>query len=77
MESNRYEKIAYADEVIVLKGKCPLTLCNLMSNALKLLSACVDSYGMSLNKVKIELVSYSSIYKISKLTLQVGLEISV
>ena len=69
MESNRYETIAYADDVvIVVKGKCPQTLCNLMSNALKLLSSWADSCGLSINPMKTELVLFSRKYKIPKLT---------
>ena len=50
MESNRYETIAYEDDVvIVLKVKCPQILCNVMSNALKILSCWADFCGLSTN----------------------------
>ena len=66
MESNRYQTIA--DDVNVLKGKCTQIFCNLMRNALKLLSSWADSCGLSINPMKTELVLLSHRYKVPNLT---------
>ena len=53
MESNGYNIIAYADDVaIILQGKYPQTLCDLMENALTILSKWAENCGLGVSPAK-------------------------
>ena len=59
MESNGYNIIAYADDVaIILQGKYPQTLCDLMENALTILSKWAENCVLDVNPAKTELVLF-------------------
>jgi len=62
--------VAYAgDVVIVLQGKFPQTLCNLMGTALSTLSRWTAVCGLGVNPEKTELVLFTRKYKIPNLIL--------
>jgi len=62
--------VAYADGVfILLQGKFPQTLCNLMETALSTLSRWTAVCGLGVNPEKTELVLLTRKYKVPKLVL--------
>jgi len=62
--------VAYADDVdILLQGKFPQTLCNLMETALSILSRWTAVCGLGVNPEKTELVLFTRKYKIPNLIL--------
>jgi len=63
--------VAYADYVVILlQGKFPQTLCNLMWTALSTISRWTAVCGMGVNPEKTELVLFTRNYKIPNLILQ-------
>jgi len=68
---------AYADDVVILlQGKFPQTLCNLMETALSTLSRCTAVCGLGNNPEKTELVLFTRKYKIPSLTLPKKLKLN-
>jgi len=62
--------VAYADDVVILlQGKFPQTLCNLMETALSTLSRWTAVCGLGVNPEKTELVLFTRKYKIPNLIL--------
>jgi len=62
--------VAYADGVfILLQGKFPQTLCNLMETALSTLSRWTAVCGLGVNPEKTELVLLTRKYKVPKIIL--------
>lgn len=63
-----FQVTAYADDVvIIIKGKLPQTLCDLMETALATLSRWAVMSGLSVNPSKTELVLFTRKYKIPTL----------
>jgi len=57
--------VAYADDVVILlQGKFPQTLCNLMETALSTLSRWTAGCGLGVNPEKTELVLFTRKYKV-------------
>jgi len=60
--------VAYADDVaIVFNGKCPQTLCDIMTAKHKILSKWTIANGLGVSPLKTELVLFTNRYKISQL----------
>jgi len=65
-----YSHLFYADDVVILlQGKFPQTLCNLMETALSTLSRWTAVCGLGVNLEKTELVLFTRKYKIPNLIL--------
>ena len=68
MSNSGIKVIAYADDVgVICQGKYPQTLCEIMDNALSILSEWAIICGLGVNPNKTELVLFTRKYKISKL----------
>jgi len=70
LEETGTKVVAYADDVVILlQGKFPQTLCNLMETALSTLSRWTAVCGLGVNPEKTELVLFTRKYKIPNLIL--------
>ena len=69
MAENGFQIIAYADDVaVIIQGKYPQTLCNLMENALSLISNWANNSGLGVNPAKTELVLFTRRYIVPSLS---------
>jgi len=65
LEGGGCKVVAYADDVaIIFNGKCPQTLCDLMTAKLKILSEWTIANGLGVNPSKTKLVIFTNRYKI-------------
>jgi len=70
LEEASTKVVAYADDVVILlQGKFPQTLCNLMETALSTLYRWSAVCGLGVNPEKTELVLFTRKYKIPNLIL--------
>ena len=67
MESNGYNVIANADDGYIQQG--PQTLCDLMENALTILSKWAEKCVLGINPAKTELVLFTRKHRIPELVL--------